>query len=182
MNTLIKVFGIFALISLLSGGCAALPAPAGQEANPAPKAAVYESILGKPVSDENMIDFLAGNTCSSADQFLLCQTAGMALWMDSNQMVETVYLYLNHADGFEPYAGPLPFGLKFYDNLAAVEYKLGRQGIGNAGLPDTSATPDHMHYRATYYQAGLTILYNSPFADEDASIYAVVVSTQKGPR
>ena len=58
MNTLIKVFGIFALISLLSGGCAALPASAGQEANPAPKAAVYESILGKPVSDEPVAPLL----------------------------------------------------------------------------------------------------------------------------
>ncbi len=100
----------------------------------------------------------------------------MALWTDSNQVVETIYLYLNNSDGFEPYQGKLPFGLKFYDTLGAVEYKLKRQGVGNAGLPDEGAVPDHMHYRATYRQAGLTIIYNFPFPDEDATIYAVLVS------
>ena len=178
MNTLIKVFNIFALIPLVVGGCAAFPTSAGQEQNAVSNAAVYESILGKPISDEVVADFILGNNCSSADQFLLCKTAGLAFWTDADQMVETVYLYLNHAEGFEPYAGPLPFGLKFYDNLAAVEYKLGRQGLGNAGMPDVTAVPDHIHYRATYHQAGLTILYNSPFADEDASIYVILVSRQ----
>ena len=177
MNTLAKTFGIFAAISLLVNGCAALPGRSGQGEARLPKAAVYEALLGKPLSDETVIDFITANNCFSADQFLLCHTAGMALWTDSNQ-VETIYLYLNHADGFDPYEGQLPFGLKFYDNLAAVEYKLNRQGIGNAGLPDITATPDHIHYRATYYQAGLTILYNSPFADEDASIYAILIDRQ----
>src|SRR5688572_6645918 len=157
MNTLIRVFGIFAAIPLIISGCAALPVQAGQEALAMSKAAVYESILGKPLSDEVVADFVATNSCSSADQFLLCNAIGIALWTDSNQVVETVYLYLNNADEFEPYKGELPFGLKFYDNMAAVEYKLDRQGLGNAGLPDEEAVPDHMHYQATYHQAGMTI-------------------------
>ena len=178
MNALIKRFGMLAIISLLVSGCAAQPAQVGQGDRALPKTAVYESILGKPLRDEAVAEFLASNECSRADQFLLCNDAGMALWSDSNQVVETVYLYLNNAGDFAPYKGALPFGLKFYDNLGAVQYKLKRQGIGNAGLPDTVATPDRMHYRAIYHEAGLTILYNFPFPDEEASIYAILLSRQ----
>ena len=179
MNALIRVFSIFAAIPLVISGCAALPE---QEERAVAKAAVHESLLGKPLSDEVVADFIANNECSSANQFLLCKTAGMALWTDSNEVVETVYLYLNYADGFESYKGELPFGLKFYDNMAAVQYKLGRQGLGNRGLPDEEAVPDHMHYQATYYEAGLTIIYNFPFPDEDATIYAIVVTNHRDPR
>ena len=179
MNALLKVFRILAIIPLLLSGCAMLPAQTGEKERADSNSTVYGSILGKPVSHHIVADFVASNQCSSADQFLLCETVGMALWTDSNQVVETVYLYLNNADGFEPYKGELPFGLKFYDNMAAVEYKLDRQGVAIAGLPDLIAVPDHVHYRATYHQAGMTILYNSPFPDEDATIYAILVSKQK---
>lgn len=178
MSTFLNAFGILAAISLFMSGCAGLPVQAGSEEQIRQNTAVYQSILGKPLTDEAVTDLINANSCSSADQFLLCQTAGLALWTDPNRVVETVYLYVNNADGFAPYAGELPYGLKFYDTLGAVEYKLQRQGFGNAGLPDTAATPDHMHYRATYHQAGMTILYNSPFADEDATIYAILVSRQ----
>lgn len=182
MNTLFKKLGMFAVISLLISSCGALTVQAVQEEEGVPEAAVHESILGKPLTDQTVVDFIAENTCSSANQFLLCNSIGMALRTDSNQTVETVYLYLNYAEEFEPYKGTLPFGLKFYDNLAAVEYKLDRQGLGNRGLPDEAAVPDHMHYQATYYEAGLTIIYNYPFPDEDATIYAIVVTDKKGPR
>lgn len=178
MSTRFNVFSILIAISLLISGCGALPAQIRQEERAVSKAPVYESILGKSLNDDVVTDFITGNSCSRVEQFLLCKTVGMALWTDSNQVVETVYLYLNNADGFAPYEGELPFGLKFYDNLGAVEYKLNRQGLGNAGLPDLAAVPDHMHYRATYHQAGLTILYNSPFPDEDATIYAILLSRQ----
>jgi hypothetical protein len=128
------------------------------------------------VTDDVVTDFASAQRCSSANQFLLCQTAGMALWIDSNQVVETVYLYLNHVDGFAPYNGELPYGLKYYDIMGAVEYKLKKHGLGNHGLPDEGGTPDHLHYWATYHQAGMTIIYNSPSAeDEDATIYAILV-------
>jgi hypothetical protein len=143
------------------------------------KTNAYEDVLGKSINDKAVIEFLASTPCSPADQFLLCKAVGMALWMDSNQIVAAVYLYLNNKDGFEPYQGELPFGLKFYDTLGAVEYKLKRQDIRNAGSPGTASTPDHVHYRATYHQIGLTILYNSPFPDEDATIYAILLTNKK---
>ena len=60
--------------------------------------------------------------------------------------------------------------------MEAVEYKLKKQGIGKDGLPDAGATPGHLHYWANYHQAGLTIIYNSPSAeDEDATIYAILI-------
>ena len=176
MNLLVKVFAILCLISLLVSGCAALPAQVGEEKSTSEKVSVYKTILGKAFTDQSVVEFLAGQSCTSADQFLLCKTAGMALWMDSNQTVETVYLYLNNTDGFAPYQGELPFGLKFYDTMGAVEYKLGRQGVGDAGLPDTWATPDHTQIRAIYHEAGMTVIYNAPFPDEDATIHSILVS------
>jgi hypothetical protein len=158
-------------------GCSALPGPPEKE-SPPPRAAVYESVLDKSLTDEVVADFISSNNCSSANQFLLCHSAGMALWTDANQVVESVYLYLNDAKEFEPYKGELPFGLKFYDTMAAVEYKLNRQGIGTAGLPNTGETPDRMHYRATYHEAGLTIIYNYPFPDEGATINSVLITRE----
>ena len=175
MNTLARVFYIFSAISLVLNGCAALPAQARQEK---PKAAVYETIIGKSLTDKVVADFISSNNCSSADQFWICTSMGMALWIDSNQVVETVYLYLNKTDDFKPYKGELPYGLKFYDSLGAVEYKLRRRGVGNGGLPDIGVTPDHLHYRAIYQEAGLTIIYNEPFPDEDATIYAILVASK----
>jgi hypothetical protein len=61
--------------------------------------------------------------------------------------------------------------------MGAVEYKLKRRGVGNAGLPDEGSSPDHLHYWATYKQVGMTIIYNSPSPEyEDATIYAILVS------
>ena len=44
-----------------------------------------------------------------------------------------------------------------------------------AGLPDESGTPDHMHYWAVYKELGMTVMYNTPGEDEDAYIYAIAV-------
>jgi hypothetical protein len=181
MNRL-NIFRIWAVGLLLISGCASLPAQAGKETSALKNASMYETVLGKPLTDHAVADFLTSNHCASANQFLLCKTAGMALWIDSNQMVETVYLYLNNTAGFEPYQGQLPFGLKFYDTMEAVEYKLKRQGIGKSGLPDVGVAPDRMHYEATYHQAGMTVIYNFPFPDEGATISAVVVTIAKGSR
>jgi hypothetical protein len=43
-------------------------------------------------------------------------------------------------------------------------------------LPDEGSSPDHFHYWAVYKHLGMTIIYNSPFVDEDATIYAILVS------
>lgn len=177
MNVFINIFGIVAAISLLTSGCGALPVQSGQDEPAIRQEAIYESVLGKPVTDQVVADFIVSNACTAANQFQLCKDAGMALLIDSNQTVETVYLYLNNADGFVPYQGELPHGLRHYDIMGAVEYKLKKQGVGNSGLPNEGGTPDHLHYWATYHQAGMTIVYNSPSADdEDATIYAILVS------
>jgi hypothetical protein len=44
-----------------------------------------------------------------------------------------------------------------------------------AGLPDEGSSPDHLHYWAVYDRFDLIVIYDEPFADEDAYIYAVVV-------
>jgi len=164
-----------AAMMLFLSACSVWGIGSQAETQIAPTTVAYHTLLNKPLHDRVMVDFLAENSCSSANQFLLCQDIGMALWIDSDQ-VEIVYLYLNNTQGFAPYKGEIPFGLKFYDTMGAVEYKLKKQGVGKGGLPDSGETPDHMHYLATYKQAGLSILYNSPFADEDANIYAILLS------
>src|SRR5687767_5530275 len=136
MNALSKLLGICAALSLLLCGCGSGLDPVADEGTARQPQAAYRVMIGKPVTDPSVASFLASNRCSSVDQFWLCREAGMALWLDSYQTVETVYLYVNNSDGFEPYQGELPFGLKFYDTMGAVEYKLQRQGVGNDGRPD----------------------------------------------
>ena len=171
---------LYRLLCILNVILAFTTACSGQtvQAEPSPPQTVtYKDVLGKSLHDKAITDFIAANNCSSAAQFQLCAGVGVALWIGPAQSVETVYLYLNNTEGFGPYEGELPFGLKFYDTMGAAEYKLGRKGIGNAGLPDSGDTPDHLHYWANYQQASMTIVYNtfSP-EDEDATIYAILVS------
>ena len=142
----------------------------------------YQELLGRSASDPKIVDFIANKNCSDVTPYILCMDTGMALLIGSSQTVEGVFLYLNKSEGlvpseddFTPYTGKLPYGLKFYDTMAGVEYKLNRLGIGKNGLPDSGAMPDHMHYIATYQQAGLTIIYNSPI-DDDAMIHAILVT------
>lgn len=172
---LIKISGIFAALSLLISTCSAQSTQAEPERHTRPNAP-YELLLGKSLTDQEVTEFIASNNCSSAGQFQLCKNVGMALFVNLEQIVETIYLYLNNAEGFTPYQGELPFGLKFYDTLGAVEYKLQRLAGENAEIPEEGASPDHMHYWVDYKQYGMTVIYNCSFADEDATIYAILVS------
>jgi hypothetical protein len=177
MNKFINLLSLFAAISLLVSGCDGRSIKSEQEQHAMSKEIVYETVLGKPVTDPAVIDLIATYDCSRVVQFQLCNEIGIALWINANQMVETVYLYLNTDQDVKPFSGELPYGLKFYDIQEGVEYKLKRQGIGNNGLPDEGSSPDHLHYWALYKQAGMTIIYNSPSAEDgDASIYAILVS------
>jgi hypothetical protein len=177
MNVFVDRLRIFAVLPLLLASCSLGTLPVQTEEPPARVSVPYKEMLGKSLTDKVVADFLASNHCSSAAQFQLCNDMGVALWINTDQTVDTVYFYLNNVEGFAPYKGELPFGLKFYDTMGAVEYKLKRKGVGSAGLPDSGDTPDHLHYCANYQQAGMTIIYNSPSAeDEDATIYAIHVS------
>ena len=145
-----------------------------------PKAAAYRSVLGKSLEDNDVAEFVASN-CSSAGQFQLCQNSGMALWVDQDQKVNTIYLYALGANGFAPYDGALPFGINAIDSMANVEQKLGQPvnhtGQFEPGLPDAGSSPDHIHFWAVYERFGVTIVYKTPFAnDKNATIHAILVS------
>jgi hypothetical protein len=139
----------------------------------------YRVVLGKSLSDPDVADFIASNQCAPADQFQLCKDAGLALWTDADQIVSMVYMYAGNVDGFRRYRGELPYGLTFYDPMWRVQEKLMNPDSANplyqAGLPDETGTPDHMHFRAVYSELGMTVMYNTPGEDEDAYIYAIVL-------
>ena len=177
-------------VSVASADASATIAPAS-ESNEAPSDAVisgaaasYKAVLGKSLKDKEFADFVASNNCSGAGQFQLCQDAGVALWLDADQKVNTVYLYTVGANGFAAYAGALPQGLVSNDTMASVEEKFGQPfvpGVPQAGrkpgLPERGGSPDHIHYWAVYERFGLTIIYNTPFAnDKNATIDAILIS------
>jgi len=181
MDKLFKTLSILAAIPLLIAACGAWVVQAEPAGNVT--TASYPVVLGKSLNDQEVVNFIASNDCSPAHQFQLCKDAGMALWTDSDQIVKTVYMYSGNADGFRRYRGELPFGLSFYDPMWRVEDKLRgleadetSQPPWRAGLPDEASSPDHMHYWAVYKRFGMTVIYNSPSADEDAYIYAILVS------
>jgi hypothetical protein len=182
MSTSYRYLGVVVTITLFLSAC-------GSQAGPAQQSLRYGDMLGKSLDDLVVMQWMAANHCVNANQFQLCKDTGVAFWLDAEQVVKKIYLYLNNEEGFTPYKGELPLGLKFYDTMGAVQYKLGKiesvsslQTTENAGAPDEGISPDHMHYWAVYKRYGITIVYNSSLADEDATIYAIVVTNEKGPR
>jgi hypothetical protein len=180
MNKPYKSFCILAAMTLFINACSIQTAQAQPEGQVTSKALTYKTVLGKSLTDMVVADFIASNNCSPADQFQLCKDVGMALWADANQLVKMVYLYSGNADGFRRYRGELPFGLTFYDPMWRVEEKLRNQNaddsLQQAGLPDEASSPDHIHYWVVYKRLGMTVIYNAPAADEDAYIYAILIS------
>lgn len=169
---------ILIIIPLLVSACASQAIQAEQ---PPAKSLSYMDLLGKPLNDEKVVNLLKTNNCTNADQFQLCKDTGIALWLSPGQKVEQIYLYLNNVDGFASYQGELPLGLKFYDTMGAVEYKLrrleatGNSSGGKSRMNFEGRSPDRMHYWVDYEPHGFTVIYNSPFADEDATIYAILL-------
>ena len=176
MNTNFKIPALLVVMAFFIPACASLRVQAEPAKGNTLAIADYKAVRGKSLNDKDVADFITKNKCVSATQFQVCNEAGIAFWLDADQIVNTVYLYLNNVDGFGAYKGELPFGLKFYDIMESVEYKLRKQGVGNAGLPDEAATPDRLHYWAMYNQVGMTIIYNAPFPDGEATIHAILVS------
>ena len=180
MNPRFTTLGLV-IFALITTACNLQSLLAPKDEKSVARAAPYKDMLGKSLTDEAVAEFISSNRCSSVNPYILCKEAGMALIIDSDQQVEGVFLYVNKSagfvpfeDDFTPYKGELPYGLKYYDTMGAVEYKLNKLGLGDNGLPDSGSTPDHMHYVAYYQEAGLTIIYNSP-EDEDALIHAILV-------
>ena len=75
----------------------------------------------------------------------------------------------------------LPYGLNQQDTMASIEQKLGQPRVVYApeagwepGLPDEGSSPDHQRYWAIYRRFGLTVVYNTPSAeDKSATVYAI---------
>ena len=172
---------IVAVLSLFLMACSAQVVQLESKTNSVPEKASYQAVLGKSLNDQDVLDFMVANNCSSEAQFQVCREAGMAFWIDPNQVVDTVYLYSRNAEGFSRFTGKLPFGITFYDPMWQVEQKLSdlneddQATAWNAGLPDEASSPDHIHYWAVYKELGLTVIYNSPGVDEDAYIYAILL-------
>lgn len=178
MNKFFITLSLLAAIAFFASAC--IPPVVGV-AQAAPAVASYEDLLGKPVSDQAVADFVISNDCTQSGQLQLCRSAGIAFRTDANQVVKTVHLYVKSADDFASFKGELPLGLASDDTMASVEQKMGYFRIAQVpqagwvpGLPDEGGSPDHIHYWAIYKRFGLTIIYNSPSPDDkNATIYAV---------
>ncbi len=194
MNKFFKILSFLALMSLFITACGAQAAPSQpqEQAVPAvpntviPVAGVtYAVLLNKSLTDQTVADFIAQSNCSTVEQLQLCRSAGLVLWMDSDQKVQSIFLYPGNDDGFAAYKGQLPFGLTFTDTMEMVEHKLGHpveihapQAGWAPGLPDEGVTLDHIHYLASYKRFGVTIVYNSPSADDKgATIHALLINS-----
>lgn len=184
MNKRFPILFILAAITLFTAACGAQVVQAQPAEKAVPGVVAYQTILGRSLNDQDVVDFIASNRCSGAGPFQVCNAAGMALLTGAGQKVEAVYLYPNGIEDIAAYTGTLPFGLSANDTMASVEAKFGHPKVDHApqagwqpGLPDVSGTPDHIHYWAMYRRFGLTIVYNSPSAtDKGATIYAILVN------
>jgi hypothetical protein len=184
MNKLFKTLSILAAIAFFITACSAQSVQAEPARANSVATASYEAVLGKSLNNKEVADFITSNNCAGDIQFQLCKDVGIALWINSDKMVKTVYLNLNNADGFAAYKGELPFGLVVNDTMATVEQKFGQpkevhapQAGWEPGLPDAGETLDHIHYPAIYQRFGVTIMYNSPSAsDKGAAVHAILVS------
>jgi hypothetical protein len=176
MNKRFKIFSILVMLALVSIGCSVQVVQAQPRDQVSTAPAPYEALLGKSLTDQEVIDFIAMNECSTVGNLRMCHEIGLALGLTSNRVVETVFLYLEDIDGFTAYRGELPFRLKVNDTREAVETKLKEQRVGT-GVANEEGLFDQTHCWATYYAAGLTVIYNSPSADDqDAMIHAILVS------
>ena len=199
MNKLFKTLSFLAVLTLLlaawsiqsAASQSALPPPSQNqpEAQAAsvliPEVVVtYDTLIDKPLTDQTVASFLARNNCADVESLQICRSAGMALWTDADQTVQSIVLYPGNRDGFAAYQGSLPFGLAFTDTMEMVEQKLGHPveiHAPHAGwvprLPEEGVTVDHVHYQAMYKEFGLTVMYNSPSAsDKGATINSILIN------
>lgn len=181
MNKRIKALIMTVALTAFTVACRGQSLQAQADEQTVSKTPDYQVVLGKAQSDQQARAFFERNNCSNVGQFELCYESGLAFWIDFDQIVEKVYLYAGNANGFKRYRGQLPFGLSFYDPMWRVEEKLQNLNDDTSlatstnGLPDEGISPDHIHYWAVYKQLGMTVIYDEPFPDEDAYIYAILI-------
>ena len=180
MNKLFKTLAVVALIMLIATACAAqaVEAKPGEQPSVAPS---YQALLGKSLSDKYVADFMASNYCSSVVGYQLCGSTGIALGIDADQKVKTVFLFPGRTANFAAFQGELPYGLNWNDSMAVVEEKLGAAPntlyLQEAGLPKEHGTPDNIRLWVAYQQPGVTIVYNTlSAANKNATIHAILVT------
>jgi hypothetical protein len=140
------------------------------------KSLISDMYMGKSLTENAIADFLVVHQCHRLNQFQICEEMGMALETSADQVIETVFIYLKNIDGFSAYTGELPFGLESSDTRETVESKFRQQRVGT-GTPNERGLLDRTHSWATYYSAGMTIIYESPSADDrSAKMHAILVT------
>jgi len=141
----------------------------------------YQALLGKPLNDQYVADFMAANHCSTVVQYQICGSTGIALEVDRDQKIKTVFLFPGRSETFAAFHGELPYGLHWTDSMAVVEQKLdvtsNTHYMNQAGLPRESGTPENIRLWVNYPQAGITIVYNTQSADnKNATIHAILMT------
>src|SRR5688572_4166248 len=131
MNKRFQILIILVAMALFATACGAQVVQAQPAELAEPKAVAYEALLGKSLDDQAVADFIASN-CTLAGSMQYCRPAGLALWIDANQTVRQVHLYIHNAKDFAMYKGELPLGLAPNDTMADVEHKLGQWKVDHA--------------------------------------------------
>ena len=101
MDQLFKILGLM-VFTFVTASCS----PGFLRMEPTDQAAakvpVYKVLLGKSSTDKVVAEFIDGNHCSVTKPYVFCREVGMDLLVDSNQIVVSVFLYLNKASGCMP--------------------------------------------------------------------------------
>ena len=180
MNKLLNTLFVIAIFLGIGAACSAQPVQA-EHLEQAPAAAGYESLLGKSLNDGEVTEFIASNYCSQASRDYICGPTGIALEIDLDQKVETVYLFPGRTAAFAASQGELPYGMQWEDTRAVVEEKLGEAPadvyINQAGLPMEIGIPENISLWAVYPERGITVVYNTLSAENTgATIHAVLLA------
>jgi hypothetical protein len=181
MNRFLKSLSFVFLAAFVAIALGALATQAAAVEPSVSPAADYQALLGKPLGDKYVADFIAANYCASAGQYELCGLAGIALGVDRDQKVETVFLFPGRANGFARFQGELPYKLTWKDSLASATRKLGVSPdatyLQQAGLPNESGTPDNIRLWVVNEDLGVTIVYNAlSAADKNATLHAILIT------
>lgn len=173
----LTVVGFLVLVGVLFVARGAQATPLEQPA----EASSYQALLGKPLNDQNVADFMAANHCSAMGRYQICGSTGIAFEVDQAQKVKTVLLFPGRSETFAAFHGELPYGLQWTDNMTIAGQKLNVASsthyLQQAGLPGENGTPENIRLWVNYPQAGITIVYNTQSADStQATIHAILVT------
>src|SRR5262245_47795191 len=112
MKKLFKPLSFVFMIMLVVTACGAQVVQAEPLEQPVSIAPNYESLVGKSLGDKNVADFIAANHCTSANQYQLCGSTGIALGINRDQTVKTVFLFPGGASySFAAFQSALPLSL-----------------------------------------------------------------------